>query len=86
MLQPDAPYGLWLGWAYLTIKHTRLGVEGLTSIPLFCFVLVLCKIPQADPKYPRATFAFRKKLEVIYTNAFLGPGLAVVTSLPYTKT
>ena len=42
------------------------------------------KNPQANPTCPRTTFAQNKKLYP--KNVFLGPGLAVVTSPPYTKT
>jgi hypothetical protein len=42
------------------------------------------KNPQANPTCPRTTFAQNKKF--CPKNVFLGPGLAVVTSPPYTKT
>jgi hypothetical protein len=53
-----------LGWAYLTEtvrKPASRSTEGLTSIPLWFFVLVLWKMPQLLPKCPRATFAQNKK-------------------------
>jgi hypothetical protein len=52
-------------------------MEGLTSIPLWYFVLVPCKMLQVVPKHPRATFA--QNTNFAFKNVFWGPGLAVVT-------
>jgi hypothetical protein len=75
-------YG-WVGpiWPKQCASHSA---KGLTSIPLWFFVLVLCKMLPLLPECSRATFAQNKKFYP--QNVFWGPGLAVVTSPPYRKT
>jgi hypothetical protein len=63
-------YG-WVG-PILPEKCTRPSVEGLTSISLYFFVLVLCKMFQVIPQCSRWTFAQNKKF--CRQNVFWGPG------------
>jgi hypothetical protein len=64
-------YG-WVGpiWPKPCASHSA---EGLTLIPPWLFVLVLCQMPQLLPKFPRVTFAQNKKF--CPKNVFWGPSL-----------